>query len=49
MKCPISKTKLLYKYDALNKANFHLYIDNKKYLLCIIKTAKAVIAGYYPG
>ena len=39
----------MYKFDAHNKTNFHLYIDEKEYFLCLIKTSSVIIAGFYPG
>jgi phage anti-repressor protein len=46
----VIKTRLIYQYDKENKANFHLYIDNRRSVALIIKTEKgALLAGYYPG
>jgi len=33
----ITSTMLVYRYDELNKVNFHKYIDNKEQLVVIIK------------
>ncbi len=41
---------MLYRYDALNKENFHRYIDNIEGLAFIVKTLKGVyLCGYYAG
>lgn len=40
---------MLYQYYPNNKTNFHSFIDNKKGLLCVVKTSKTIIAGFYPG
>ncbi len=45
----IQKAKLLYNFDPLNPTGFHKYLDNKEHLLCVVKTEKAIFAGYYPG
>jgi hypothetical protein len=46
----VARTPLLYAFDPLNSASFHNYIDNRRHLLCIVKTAKgAVAAAYYSG
>ena len=37
----------MYKYDPLNKVNFHKYIDNYKHIVLIAKTIYGkTIAGY---
>ncbi len=33
----IASTRLVYRYDTLNKTNFHKYIDNQEQLVIIIK------------
>ncbi len=46
----ICKTQLLYKFDGLNKINFHQYIDHKHNLMVIIELSNDfVIVGYYHG
>lgn len=45
----VVKTTLLYKFDPRNNTNVHHYVDNKRGLLCVVKTANAIIAGFYPG
>lgn len=37
------KTKLIYKYDELNKINIHKYIDNKYFIVLVVKLEN----GYY--
>ena len=44
---PIKRTKLIYKYDTMNRVNFHKYIDDHKHIVLVIKTLYGkVIAGY---
>jgi len=43
MQKKITKTKLVYKYDELNKINIHKYIDNKYFLVLVVKLEN----GYY--
>lgn len=45
----ILKTKLLFNFDPWNTTNFHKYIDGKGHILCVVKTANAILAAYYPG
>jgi hypothetical protein len=45
----IIKTIFLCKHDPKNLTNVHQYIDNKRGLVCIIKTEKAIVAGFYSG
>lgn len=45
----IKATNLVYKFDPRNKSNFHLYLDEVKNLILVIKTDSAIIAGFYPG
>lgn len=35
----VSRTRVVYRYDPYNKANFHLYIDNTPNLLLLLKTS----------
>lgn len=39
------KTKLLYKFDPLNNANFHNYFDYRPNLIIFIKLANNLIIG----
>ena len=39
------RTKLLYRFDPLNKVNFHSYFDGKPKLMIIIKTVTGVVLG----
>ncbi len=43
----IKKTKLLYKYDINNSASFHNYIDGKRNLAIIVRTAQDKIFGSF--
>lgn len=45
----IVKTKLIYKYDPLNKVSFHSYIDGHESILVLVKTVNTTIGGYYSG
>ena len=46
----ITKTRLLYKFDELNKANVHKYIDNKYSIVVIIKLMNGhFLAAYSEG
>lgn len=45
MKRKIKGSKLIYKYDALNKVNFHKYIDNKSQIVVIVKLKNGKIVG----
>jgi hypothetical protein len=46
----VLKSRLVYKLDLKNKANFHEYIDKVSNILCVAKTLKGTyIAGYYSG
>ena len=41
---------MIYRYDKLNKINFHQYIDNISNILLILKTVDGLfIAGYSEG
>ncbi len=43
----IIKSRLIYRHDPINKANFHLYIDNLENLVVIIKLANGhFVAGF---
>jgi hypothetical protein len=43
----ITQTKPVYRWDPLNKTNFHRYIDNRPNLLLIAKTVNGYIfAGF---
>lgn len=33
----IIKTNFIYKYDELNKTNFHKYIDGKENIVLLVK------------
>lgn len=39
----VINSKLLFKFDKINKSNFHHYIDNHPNVIVIIKT----ITGYF--
>ena len=41
------KTKLLYKFDPFNKANFHQYIDKHRHIVFIFKTIYGKIGAAY--
>jgi hypothetical protein len=41
----ILKTKLLYKYDKINKVNFHQYVDNHPNIILLIRTASGRLVG----
>lgn len=45
----IFKTKLLYKFDGLNKVSYHSYVDNHKSLIVLVQTKNAIVGGYYSG
>lgn len=40
-------TRLLYRYDALNKVNFHNYIDKKPNIFLLLKLANGRVLGCY--
>ena len=46
-KFTIKATNLLYKFDPLNKTNFHKYIDNKQYIVLIIRSSQDYLFGAY--
>lgn len=41
----IASTRLVYRYDTLNKTNFHKYIDNQEQLVIVIK----LLNGFMPA
>ena len=43
----ILKTKIIYEFDSLNKANFHNYIDQVEDIMVIIKTSSGYLLGCY--
>ena len=46
----IKVTKPIYKYDPLNKTNFHQYIDNHPHILVVAKFINGrTIAAYSEG
>jgi hypothetical protein len=46
----ITKTKLIYAYDELNKLNFHKYVDGYDNIVLIVKMANGTFtAGYSEG
>jgi len=45
----IEKTKSLYEYKRDKAINFNTYITGLSNLVLIVKTEKALIAGYYSG
>jgi hypothetical protein len=45
LKTRILSTKLIYRYDTLNKINFHKYIDGKENIVVIIKLANEYRLG----
>jgi type II secretory pathway predicted ATPase ExeA len=50
LKKSIKRTKLIYSFDPLNKANFHKYFDHKCQIVLVIKTkAEVYIAAYSEG
>jgi len=38
-------TKLIYRYDELNKTNFHRYIDHKPHIVVLVKLKNGYILG----
>ena len=43
-------TKLIYRYDPLNKTNYHSYIDNIPHFVLVVKLKNGrLIAGYSVG
>ena len=40
-------TKLIYKFDYLNKVNFHNYFDNKPNIFLLIKLKSGKILGAF--
>jgi hypothetical protein len=50
MRLRIIKTKLIYRFDPLNKVNFHAYFDFKENLVVIARMENGYyIAGYSEG
>lgn len=50
LRCKIAKTRLLYKYDPLNKTNWHRYIDNRDNLVLVVKLANGnAVAAWSEG
>ena len=46
----ISKTRLLYRFDPLNKTDFHEYIDGIEGIALVVKSKKGFLFGaYYSG
>jgi len=51
----VAATKLLYRFDELNKINFHKYLDEHPNILTIVKLANGRIVAafsdqpFYPG
>lgn len=45
----IEKTKKLYDYQMDRLRNFHEIVDYHSNLVIVIKTEKALLAGYYSG
>jgi len=41
----ILSTKLIYRYDTLNKVNFHKYIDGKENLVVLVKLTNEYTLG----
>ena len=49
-KSKLFKTQLVYKYDPLNKTNFHEYIDNKEGIFVLAKVGNEhIVGGFYNG
>lgn len=46
-KAMISRSRLLYKWDHINNANMHRYIDGHPHLMILIKTEKGFYIGAY--
>ena len=44
---PIKRSRLLYRYDELNKVNFHQYFDNHPHIVLLIRTENEKIIGAY--
>jgi hypothetical protein len=43
----IYRTKLIYKFDPINKVNFHRYIDGYMNILLIVRTSSGhFLAGF---
>lgn len=47
MNCRIIRSRLIYKWDTLNKTNFHKYVDGIQNLVVIIKLANGNFLAAY--
>ena len=45
LRTKIVSTKLIYRYDTLNKVNFHKYIDGKENLVVLVKLSNEYMLG----
>lgn len=43
----LKRTRLIYRFEPLNKVNFHKYIDDHNHIVLVVKTIFGkMVAGY---